>query len=102
MNRRRWNLLGHIHKLDQETPARKTMKIIIEKRSNTKFRGRKRATIHTTINRYIKKTKEGNLSFGIREIKSEIDHHNNGVKARNKYYWNVVVKQVVQASYPNT
>ena len=55
-----------------------------DKRSNKKFRGRKRATIYTTINFHIKKTKENNPPFSIREIKSENDRHNIIVKPRNK------------------
>ena len=75
---------------------------MLEERSNNTFRGRKRATRYTTINRNIKKTKESNPSFSIREIKSEIDLHNIGIKARNKKHWKVVVKQVVQTAYSNT
>ena len=51
VTRRRWNLLGHILRLDKETPARKAMKCMFEERSSKTFRGRKRATIHTTIDR---------------------------------------------------
>ena len=102
MTRRRWNLLGHILRLDKEAPARKAVKFMFEEKSNKTFRGRKRATIYTTINCHIKKTKENNLSFSIGETKSEIDHHNIGIKARNKNHWKVVVKQVVQAAYSNT
>ena len=40
--------------------------------------------------------------ISIREIKSETDLHNIGIKARNKKHWKVVVKQVVQAAYSNT
>ena len=102
MTRRRWNLLGHILRLDKETPGRKAMNFMFEEKSNKTFRGRKRATIYTTINRNIKKTKENNPSFSIREIKSEIDLHKIGIKATNKKHRKVVVKQVVQAAYSNT
>ena len=102
MTRRRWNLLGHILRLDKETLARKAMKFMFAERSNKTFRGRKRATIYTTINRHIKKTKENNPSFTFGEIKSEIDLHNTEIKARNKTHWNIIVKQVVQAAYSNT
>ena len=76
VTRRRWNLLGHILRLHKKSPARKTMKFMSEKSSNKKFRVRKRATIYTTVNRDIKKTKENNPSSSIREIKSEIDLYN--------------------------
>ena len=58
VNQRTWNLLGHIHRLDKETPARKAAKFIFKERSNKTFRGRNRATIHATINRDIAKTKD--------------------------------------------
>ena len=92
------NLHGHILILDKETPARKAMKFIFEQRSNKTFQGKKRATIYTTVNCDIKKTKEINPSFSIGEIKSQIDLHSIGIKARNKNHWKVVVKQVVQAA----
>ena len=60
------------------------MKFMFEERSNKTFRGRKRATIYTTINRNIKKTKESNPSFSIGGIISEIDLHNIGIKAGNQ------------------
>ena len=37
VTRKRWNLRGHILKLDKETPARKARKFIFEKRSNKTF-----------------------------------------------------------------
>ena len=100
--RGRWNLLGQILGLDKETPARKAMKFMFEERWNEAFRGRKRAAIHTIINPDIKKIKEKNASFGIVEIKSEIDLLNVGIKPSNKNHWKFVVKQVVQAAYFNT
>ena len=102
VTRRRWNLPGHILRLHKKKTARKTMKFMSAKSSNKKFRVRKRATIYTTVNRDIKKTKEKNRSFSIREIKSEIDLCNIAKQGRNKKHWNVFVKQVVQAAYSNT
>ena len=78
------------------------MKFMFEEKPNKTFRGRKRATIYTTINRDIKKTRENNPSFSIGKMKSEIDLHNIGIKARNENHWKVVVKKVVQAVYSNT
>ena len=82
----------------KETPVRKAITFMFVERSNKTFR----ATIYTTINRNIKKTKDNNPSLSIREIESEIDLHNIGIKARNKKHWKVVVKQVVQAAYSDT
>ena len=67
------------------------MKFMSEKSSNEKFRVRKRAAIYATVNRDIKKTKEKNPSFSIREIKSEIDLYNIAKQGRNKKHWKVFV-----------
>ena len=98
---RRWKLLGHILRLDANTPARKSMKFFFEKRSNKKYPGRKRATIYTTIQRDIHKTCQKNPDFVIRKFKTEIDLHNLGVKARNKKHWRRIVREVVEAAYSN-
>ena len=37
VTRRRWNLLGHILRLDKETPGRKSMKFMFEERLNKHF-----------------------------------------------------------------
>ena len=48
VTRRKWNLLEHIRRLDnKKTPAKKAMKLMFGKRSDKKYRGRKRATIYT-------------------------------------------------------
>ena len=52
------NLVGHILRLNKETPTRKAIKFIFEERWNKTFRGRNRATIHAPINRDIKKAKD--------------------------------------------
>ena len=41
-------------------------------------------------------------TFKICELKSEIDLHNVGAKARNRKQWVKIVKQVVASAYFNT
>ena len=48
---RRWKLLGHILRLNANTPARKSMRYYFEQRTSKKFLGRGRTTIVTTINK---------------------------------------------------
>ena len=60
------------------------MKFCFEIRSNRKFSGRKRATINSTINRDMKETTMRDKIFKINELKSEIDLHKVGAKARNR------------------
>ena len=95
-------MLGHVLRMVKDSPARKGMKFYFEKRSNKKFSGRKRATIVTTINRDIKKTKNKYALFDINELKIEINLHNIGVKARNRKKWTSLVKLVVGAAYSET
>ena len=76
ITQRRWKLLGHILRLDKNTPARKAMKFYFEDRSNKKFLGRKRTTIITTINRDIQRTKEVHTNFNLKPLKTEVDLHN--------------------------
>ena len=60
---------------------------------------RKRASIITTLNRDIRRTKALQPRFDISEIKSEIDLHNVRVKATNRRLWKKRVEQVVSAAY---
>ena len=85
--------------MPQESPARKAMKYFFEERSNRKFKGRKRATIITTINRDIQITKLKYPEFDIQKLKSEINLHNIRVKSKNRRLWGKRVKQVVDAAY---
>ena len=96
---RRWKMLGHVLRMDKDSPARKAMKFYFEKRSNRKFMGRKRATIVSTINRDICKTKTKYRNFEINELKTECNLHNIGTKARNRKKWSNIVKMVVDAAY---
>ena len=49
-----------------------------------KFRGKKRATIVTTINRDIIRTRERFPEFDVHPLKSELDLWNVRVKAKNR------------------
>ena len=99
ITKRRWTLLGHILRMDKNTPGRLAMKYFFEKRTNRKFRGRKRTTIVTTINRDIKKTRDKYNDFNVEELNSEIRLHNIGAKARNRKLWKVIVDKVVEVAY---
>ena len=88
--------------MDKETPGRKAMKFFFEIRSNRKFSGKKRAIIHSTINRDITETKVRDETFKIKVLKSEIYLHNIGAKARNRKQWVKIVKQVATSAYFNT
>ena len=48
----RWKMFGHVLRLNEDTPARKAMRWFFKAPAGVrKFRGRKRATILTTLNR---------------------------------------------------
>ena len=58
-------MFGHPLRMNENTPARKAMKWFFEAPpvNVKKFRGRKRATIITTLNRDIESTKQINNNF---------------------------------------
>ena len=96
---RRWKLLGHIMRLPANCPARKAMRYFFEKRTNQKFLGRKRTTIHNTINRDIKRTRSRHTSFAITPLISHVSLQNMHSKAKNRKLWKSIVKQVVDSAY---
>ena len=96
---RRWKMLGHTLRMPPNTPARRAMKYFFEKRTNKKFRGRKRATIITTINRDISTTKKNTPLFVVQPVKTEVSLHNIRTKAKNRKQWMKIVKQVVDSAY---
>ena len=99
----RWKMLGHALRLDENTPARKAMKYYFQIPKNAqKFRGRKRATIVTTLNRDIERTREGNESFQISSLKTELDLNNIRVKALDRNHWQKIVKWVTDAAYSDS
>ena len=99
----RWKMFGHALRLDERTPARKAMKYYFQVPENAvKFRGRKRATIVTTLNRDIERTKEKNKAFYINSLNSELDLRNIRVKALNRNHWQKLVKMVTDAAYSDS
>ena len=99
----RWKMLGHILRKNEKHPARIAMKYFFLVPANVpKFRGRKRTTIVTTINRDIIRTKKRYPNFDIKPIKSEIDLRNVHVKAKNRKHWQKRVTMVTAAAYSAT
>ena len=43
-----------------------------------------------------------NPNFVINDLKTEIDLHNIGVKARNRKHWKIITNSVVEAAYSDT
>ena len=95
----RWKMLGHTLRMDKNSPARKAMKYYFEHSNAKKFRGRKRTTIVSTINRDIKATKQIYPQFDLPLLKTELDLHNIRVKAQNRNLWRKRVKMVRDAAY---
>ena len=96
---RRWKMLGHTLRINSNTPPRRAMKYFFENRSAKKYKGRKRATLITTINRDIKRTKELHPNFQVQELRNELNLFNARMKAKNRQHWGKIVKQVVEAAY---
>ncbi len=99
----RWKMFGHVLRLNEQTPARKAMRYYFQvPAGRKKFRGRKRATLITTLNRDITRTREHNPHFRIPHLKTELDLRNIRVKATNRKFWQKVVKMVTDAAYSNS
>ena len=100
ITRSRWKMFGHTLRMHEKTPARKAMRYYFQvPNGKTKFRGRKRTTIVTTLNRDIARTKQHNPGFRLPHLKTELDLHNIRVKAKNRKHWQKIVKMVTDAAY---
>ena len=64
-----------------------------------KFRGRKRTTIVTTINKDIKQAKEKYTNFPVTSLISQVSLQNIGTKAKNRNLWKEIVNKVVDSAY---
>ena len=99
----RWKMLGHTLRSHEKSPARLAMKWYFKIPLNAKkYRGRKRTTIITTINRDIERTKRHFPEFDIKPIKSELDLRNVRVKSLNRKHWQKRVSMVTEAAYSAT
>ena len=97
--KQRWKLFRHTLRMDKERPARKAMKFYFEKTNVKKYRGRKRATIVTTLNRDIHNTKQQYPQFDLPTLNTEMDLHNMRVKAKNRNLWRKRVGMIFNAVY---
>ena len=95
----RWKMFGHVLRMEENTPARKAMKYYFQVPEAKKYRGRKRATIVTTLNRDIERTKKQCEGFAIPSLKSELDLQNIRVTALDRNHWQKIVKMVTNAAY---
>ena len=100
ITRARWKMFGHMLRMKENTPPRIAMKWYFQRPIGAKkYRGRKRTTIVTTINRDIERTRISNPDFDIKPLKSELDLRNIRVKATNRKHWQKRVTMVTAAAY---
>ena len=93
-------MFGHALRLNENTPARKAMKWFFQIPVGAKkYRGRKKATIVTTLNRDIERTKKSQQNFVVPCINSELDLRNVRVKAQHRKGWQGIVRTVTDAAY---
>ena len=95
----RWKMFGHVLRMNENSPARLAMKFYFKETDDKKFRGRKRTTIVTTINRDIERTREKYPDFDIKPINTELDLRNVRVKSTNRRHWQKRVSMVTAAAY---
>ena len=92
-------MLGHVIRINANTPARLAMRFYFQETGSRKFRGRPQTTIVTSINRDIKRTQKLHPQFDIKPLKAELDLHNIRVKATNRKHWQKRVSLVTAAAY---
>ena len=95
----RWKMFGHALRMGDNTPARKAMDYFFKIPQASKYKGRKRATIVSTLNRDIERTTGQNEEFAIPLMKSELDLQNIRDKALDRNHWQKIVKMVTNAAY---
>ena len=61
IRRLRWQLFGHILRLDEDTPARMAMAKYFDGRNQTRWRGRPRTTLPTVLATDLRNAGQGNL-----------------------------------------
>ena len=86
-------------RMGENTPARKAMNYFFQVPQASKFKGRKRATIVSTLNRDIERTRVQNAEFVVPLLKSELDLQNIRAKALDRNHWQKIVKMVTNAAY---
>ena len=95
----KWKMFGHVLRMNENTPARKAIKHYFQLPQAAKYRGRKRATIVSTFNRDIERTRELNERFAIPTLKSELDLRNTRIKALNRKHWQKIVRMLTNTAY---
>ena len=99
----RWKMLGHTLRMHEKTPARLAMKYYFQIPPGVKkYRGRKRTSIITTINRDIERTRKKFPEFDVKPVKTELDLRNIRVKSLNRKHWQRRVSMVTKAAYSAT
>ena len=86
-------------RLRADCPARKAMRYYFEERTNKKFVGRRRATIVTTINEGVRRTKEKQIDFPVTPLTSFLSLQNIHRNVKNRKLSQKVVSQVVDWAY---
>ena len=103
ITRSRWKMFGHALRMNDNTPAQKAMKYFFKvPKGHQKFKGRKRATIVTTLNRDIENTTKHNNNFKLPSLKTELDLQNFTKIASNRKEWRKIVKMVTDAAHSNS
>ena len=92
-------MFGHVLRMNKNTPSKKSIKHYFQVPQFVKYRRRKRATIVSTLNRDIERTKELNKRFAIPTLKSELDLRNTRIKALNRKHWQKIVRMLTNTAY---
>ena len=92
----RWKLFGHILRSNLDTPANIAMNNYFDNTNTTKFKGRPRTTLPTTLNQDIKRTKL--TQYNIEQLKTKEDLENLREIAIDRHEWLNFVRTICDAA----
>ena len=92
----RWKLFGHILRSNLDIPANKAMNNYFDSTKLTKFKGRPRTTLPTTLNQDIKRTKLN--QYNIRQLKNKKDLEKLRTIAMDRNEWLKFIQLIYDAA----
>ena len=92
----RWKLFGHILRSNLDTPANIAMNNYFDNTNTTKFKGRPRTTLPTTLNQDIKRTKL--TQYNTEQLKTKGDLENLREIAIYRHEWLNFVRTICDAA----
>ena len=102
ITKNRWKLLGHVLRMDKDTPAKKAMLYYFSPSESKKFSGRPRTTLPTRLSDDIKLAAEAEANFFVEYKVNELKTYNDLVKlneiAKDRKRWIELSTKIYKAA----